>query len=69
MGSDMLAIAFVVVVLGGLGSIYGAILAGLLVGIVQSMAALWIPAASTVIIYIAMGLVLAIRPQGLLGER
>jgi hypothetical protein len=33
------------------------------------MAALWIPAASTVIIYIAMGLVLAVRPQGLLGER
>lgn len=69
MGYDMLAIAFVVVVLGGLGSLYGAVLAGLLVGIVQSLAALWVPAASTVIIYVAMILVLAIRPQGLLGER
>lgn len=69
MGADMLAIAFVVVVLGGLGSLYGAILAGLLVGIVQSLAALWVPAASTVMIYVAMVLVLWIRPQGLLGER
>jgi branched-chain amino acid transport system permease protein len=69
MGSDMLAIAFVVVVLGGLGSLYGAIAAGLLVGIVQSLAALWVPSASTVIIYAAMILVLWVRPQGLLGER
>jgi branched-chain amino acid transport system permease protein len=69
MGSDMLAIAFVVVVLGGLGSLYGAIVAGLLVGIVQSLAALWVPAASTVIIYAAMILILWVRPQGLMGER
>jgi branched-chain amino acid transport system permease protein len=69
MGADMLATAFVVVVLGGLGSIYGAIVAGLLVGVVQSLAALWVPAASTVMIYVAMVLVLWIRPQGLLGER
>lgn len=69
MGAEMLAIAFVVVVLGGLGSIYGAILAGLIVGVVQSLAALWLPQASTVIIYVAMILILAVRPQGLLGER
>lgn len=69
MGTDMLAIAFVVVVLGGLGSLYGAILAGLLVGVVQSLAALWVPAASTALIYVAMILILAVRPQGLLGER
>jgi branched-chain amino acid transport system permease protein len=69
MGTDMLAIALVVVVLGGLGSIYGGVLAGLLVGVVQSLAALWVPQASTVVIYGAMILVLAVRPQGLLGER
>ncbi len=69
MGTDMMATALVVVVLGGLGSIYGGILAGLLVGVVQSLAALWVPQASTVIIYALMILVLAIRPQGLLGER
>jgi branched-chain amino acid transport system permease protein len=69
MGEDMLAIALVVVVLGGLGSIYGGILAGLLVGVVQSLAALFVPQASTVVIYALMILVLAVRPQGLLGER
>ncbi len=69
MGTDMLAVALVVVVLGGLGSIYGGILAGLLVGVVQSLAALWLPQASTVVIYALMILVLAVRPQGLLGER
>ena len=69
MGGDMLAIAFVVVVLGGLGSLYGAILAGLIVGVTQSLAALWVPAASTVLIYAAMIAVLAFRPQGLFGER
>jgi branched-chain amino acid transport system permease protein len=69
MGTDMLAIALVVVVLGGLGSIYGGVLAGLLVGVIQSLSALWVPQASTVVIYAAMILVLAVRPQGLLGER
>ncbi len=69
MGSDMLAIAFVVLVIGGLGSMYGAIAAGLLVGIIQSLATLWVPAASTVLIYVAMVLTLIVRPQGLLGER
>ena len=69
MGTDMMAIALVVVVLGGLGSIYGGVLAGLLVGVIQSMAALWVPQASTVVIYASMILVLAVRPQGLLGER
>ncbi len=69
MGLDMLAISFVVVVLGGLGSLYGAILAGLIIGVIQSLAALWFPAASTVVIYVVMALILAVRPQGLLGER
>ena len=64
-----IAIAFVVVVLGVLGSLYGAILAGLIVGVTQSLAALWVPAASTVLIYAAMIAVLAFRPQGLFGER
>jgi len=69
MGLDMLAIAFVVLVIGGLGSLYGAVFAGLLVGMVQSLAALYWPAASTVTVYVAMVLVILWRPQGLLGER
>jgi branched-chain amino acid transport system permease protein len=69
MGSDILALAFVIVVLGGLGSLYGAIVAGVIVGIVQSVSALWVPEASTVLIYVMMILILLVRPQGLLGER
>lgn len=68
-GVDMLSIAFVVVFMGGLGSLYGSVFAGLIVGLVQSLTALWLPAASTVMIYVAMALVLLLRPQGLLGER
>jgi branched-chain amino acid transport system permease protein len=69
MGTDMLSIAFVVVVIGGLGSIYGAIPAGLIAGIVQSLVTIWAAELSTVMIYVAMLVVLAWRPQGLLGER
>lgn len=69
LGMEMLAIAFVVVVIGGLGSIYGAIFGGLLVGLVQSLSAIFIPTASTLIIFVTMILVLMVRPQGLLGER
>lgn len=69
MGLDMLAMAFVVLVIGGLGSLYGAVFAGLLVGVTQSLVALYWPSASTILIYVAMVLILLWRPQGLLGER
>jgi branched-chain amino acid transport system permease protein len=69
MGNDMMAIAFVVLVIGGLGSIYGAVAAGLLVGIIQSVSSMFVPEASTVLIYVAMVLTIMIRPQGLFGER
>jgi len=69
MGIDILPFAFVVVVLGGLGSLPGAILAGLLVGVVQSlMTALWAPGAD-VSVFALMTLGIIARPQGLLGER
>lgn len=68
MGVEALAIAFVVVVVGGMGSFGGALLGGLLVGIVQSiMSTLWPPGAG-LMIYVAMALVLLLRPDGLLGR-
>ena len=69
MGIDILPFAFVVVVLGGLGSLPGAILAGLLVGVVQSlMTVIWAPGAdASVFALMALGIVA--RPQGLLGQR
>jgi branched-chain amino acid transport system permease protein len=69
MGIDILPFAFVVVVLGGLGSLPGTILAGLLVGVVQSlMTAIWAPGAdASVFALMALGIIA--RPQGLLGQR
>jgi len=69
MGADMLSIAFVVLVIGGLGSLYGALAAGILVGVIQSVSSVFVPSASTVLIYVAMVATLMIRPQGLFGER
>ncbi len=68
MGMEALAIAFVVVVVGGMGSFVGALAGGVLVGILQSvMTTLW-PAGAQLMIYIAMALVLLLRPNGLLGR-
>jgi branched-chain amino acid transport system permease protein len=69
MGVDILGIAFVVVALGGLGNLLGAIAAGLLVGIAQAVVAAYWTEASTVIIFAVMAVVLIFRPQGLFGIR
>ena len=69
MGFDILPIAFVIVVVAGLGSIPGAIVAGILIGIAQSLTTIVFPAASQVVIYLLMGLTIILRPQGLFGKR
>jgi len=69
MGVEIMPVAFVVVVLGGLGSLPGAIVAGLLVGVFQSlMTALWAPGADASV-FALMTLGILLRPQGLLGQR
>ncbi|MEA2688103.1 MAG: branched-chain amino acid transport system permease protein [Candidatus Eremiobacteraeota bacterium] len=67
-GFAFLVPSFVVVVVGGLGSFWGAVLGGLLIGELQSLTNLAYAPASSVIIYLCMALVLLLRPQGLLGE-
>ena len=69
MGVDMLGIAFVVVALGGLGNLLGAIAAGLLIGVAQALVAGYWTEASTVVIYAVMAAVLLVRPQGMFGIR
>jgi branched-chain amino acid transport system permease protein len=69
MGVDMLGIAFVVVALGGLGNLLGAIAAGLLIGVAQAIVAAYWTEASTAVIYAVMAIVLLWRPQGLFGIR
>jgi branched-chain amino acid transport system permease protein len=69
MGNDILTVAFVVVVIGGLGSFWGVVLASLLVGVVRGITINFAPAAGEASIYILMFVVLMLRPRGLLGER
>ena len=69
MGADIIAIAFVVVVIGGLGSFWGVVLAALLVGVVRGVTIYFLPAAGEASMYVLMFLVLMVRPRGLLGER
>ena len=69
MGTEIMTVAFVVVVIGGLGSFWGVILAALLVGLVRGITIHFVPAAGEASMYILMFLVLMFRPRGLLGER
>ncbi len=69
MGDTILLLAFVVLVIGGMGSFPGAILGGLIVGVVESMMILIWPQGSMICIFAAMALVILIRPKGLLGYR
>jgi branched-chain amino acid transport system permease protein len=69
MGVEALGVAFVIVVVGGMGSFGGALVGGLLIGIVQSvMSTLW-PEGARLMIYVAMAAVLLLRPHGLLGRK
>jgi len=68
MGESVLITCFVVVVIGGMGSIKGAFVGALLVGIISTFAAVLIPTMSNMIIYIFMILVLLVKPQGLFAK-
>ncbi|GAB3684152.1 branched-chain amino acid ABC transporter permease [Salinisphaera aquimarina] len=61
--------AFVVVTIGGLGSLRGAIISGLLVGVSVAMSIQFFPAAASAVMYVLMVLVLLVRPRGLFGEQ
>jgi branched-chain amino acid transport system permease protein len=69
MGIDMLADLFVVVVLGGLGSLGGTFVASLMIGELQSFGVLFIPQLALVFQFLLMAVVLMIRPAGLFGEK
>lgn len=68
MGGSVLIVAFVVTVVGGMGSLVGAIVAGMLIGIVESLSVLLLPEAAQVSMFVIMALVLLVRPQGLFGR-
>jgi branched-chain amino acid transport system permease protein len=68
MGIPILAESFVVTVVGGMGSLPGAVIAGLLVGVVFSLTSLFAPAYAEMSIFVLMAVVLLIRPQGFFGK-
>jgi branched-chain amino acid transport system permease protein len=65
---DSVISAFIVVVVGGLGSIWGAVLGAFLIGEIQAFGALLLPEFSIVFVYALMAIVLLFRPWGLLGR-
>jgi branched-chain amino acid transport system permease protein len=69
MGTEILTATFVVVVIGGLGSFWGVVIAGLLVGVVRGLTVYLYPPAAEASMYLLMVLVLLFRPRGLMGER
>jgi len=68
MGHEMLISSFVVIVIGGLGSLRGAVLAAFLIGLVQTLAEFFVTDLAMVIVYMMMAVILAFMPRGLLGE-
>jgi len=69
MGGDLIIVVFAVVVIGGMGSIGGAILTGFGLGVVEGLTKVFYPEASNTVIFIVMAIVLLIKPAGLFGRR
>ena len=68
MGADLIIVVFAVVVIGGMGSIMGAILTGFGLGIVEGLTKYFYPEASNTVIFVVMVIVLMFRPAGLFGR-
>jgi len=68
MGSSLLIVVFAVVVIGGMGSILGAIITGLSMGVIEGLTKVYYPEASNTVIFLVMILVLMLRPAGLFGK-
>ena len=68
MGVTMVIESFVVIVVGGMGSLLGAVVAGLLIGQVVGLTTLFIPKAADIMVFMVMAVILLVRPSGLFGE-
>ena len=68
MGSNLIIVVFAVVVVGGMGSIMGAIVTGYLLGIAEGLTKVFYPEASNIVIFVIMAIVLILRPAGLFGK-
>jgi branched-chain amino acid transport system permease protein len=68
MGEDIIIVVFAVVVIGGMGSIMGAIVTGFALGLIEGLTKVFFPEASNTVIFVIMAIVLLIRPAGLFGR-
>ncbi len=68
MGSNLIVVVFAVVVIGGMGSILGAIVSGFGLGIVEGLTKVFYPEASSTVIFVIMAIVLLVKPAGLFGR-
>jgi len=69
MGAELIIVVFAVVVIGGMGSILGAIVTGFGLGVVEGLTKVFFPEASNTVIFVIMAIVLLVRPAGLFGRR
>jgi branched-chain amino acid transport system permease protein len=67
-GTSLIMPSFVAIIVGGLGSLPGTLLGGILIGVASGITTVFFPSATEAVMYVMMGLVLLIRPRGLLGE-
>jgi branched-chain amino acid transport system permease protein len=68
MGTGLLMPSFIAIIVGGVGSLPGTLIGGLLIGVASGITAVFLPAASEAIMFVLMAVILLIRPRGLLGE-
>lgn len=68
MGSNLIIIVFAVVVIGGMGSIMGAIVTGYMLGIIEGLCKVFYPEAANIVVFVIMAIVLLLRPAGLFGK-
>jgi branched-chain amino acid transport system permease protein len=68
MGADLIIIVFAVVVIGGMGSILGAVVTGFGLGIIEGLTRTFYPQGSSVVIFVIMAIVLLVKPAGLFGK-
>jgi branched-chain amino acid transport system permease protein len=68
MGTSLVIVVFAVVVIGGMGSIFGAIVSGLALGVIEGFTKVIYPEASNIVVFVIMAVVLILRPAGLFGR-
>ncbi len=68
MGSNLIIVVFAVVVIGGMGSIFGAVVSGYMLGILEGLTKVFFPEASNIVVFVIMVVVLLLRPAGLFGR-